>query len=76
MNDAPLTNEKLRKTFFFHEKLLKFRDYDDISFNVINNFFDFIVEPLGHIFNNSLPKRIFSDEPKIASITPIYKGGD
>ena len=50
--------------------------YDDISFNAINNVFDFVVEPLRYTFSNSLAKGTFPEEIKIARITPIYKGRD
>ena len=44
-----------------------------ISFNVINNIFDFI-EPLRFIVSNSLVQEIFPEEMKTARITYIYKG--
>ena len=47
-----------------------------MSFNAINNAFDFIVEPLRYIFINSLVQGIFPEETKIARITAIYKGVD
>ena len=50
--------------------------YNHISFNTINNVFDFIVESLRYIFRNSLAQGIFPKEMKIAEITPTYKGGD
>ena len=49
---------------------------DDISFNAINNIFDFIVEPPRYIYSNCLVQGIFLVEIKIARITPIYEGGD
>ena len=51
MNDAPLIDEEVRNTFYFL-KTNKSKGYNDISFNAINNAFDFIVEPLRHIFSN------------------------
>ena len=45
MNDAPLTDEKIRNAFFSLKSKSKLW-YDDISFNAINNVFDFTVEPL------------------------------
>ena len=50
--------------------------YDDISFNTINNVFDFIVESLRYIFSNSLVQGFFPEEMKIPKIMPIYKGRD
>ena len=44
-----------QRNMFFSLKTNKSPGYHDISFNTIN-IFDFIVEPLGHIFNNSLAK--------------------
>ena len=71
----PLTYEEVRNAFYFL-KTNKSPRYNDISFNAINNVFDFIVEPLRYIFSNSLVEGIFLDEMKIARITPIYEGGD
>ena len=75
MNDASLTDEEVRNAFY-SLKTNKSPGYDDISFNAINNVFDFIVEPLRYIFSNSLAQGIFPEEMKIARITPIYKVGD
>ena len=75
MNDAPLTDEEIRNTFY-SLKIMKSPDLHDISFNAINSVLDFTVEPLWYIFSNSLALRIFPEEMKIAQITPIYKGGD
>ena len=75
MNDAPLTDEEVRNTFY-SLKTNKSPGYDDISFSATNNVFDFTVEPLRYIFNNSLAQGIFPEEMKIARKTPIYKGGD
>ena len=75
MNDAPLNDEDARSAFY-SLKTNKSPGYDDISFNAINNVFDFIVEPLRYIFSNSLAQGIFPEEMKIALITPICKGGD
>ena len=75
MNDAPLTDEKVRNAF--HSlNTNKNPGYDDIFFNAINNVFDFVVEPLRCILNNSLAQGIFPEEMKIARIAPIYKSGD
>ena len=58
MNDAPLTNEEVRNAF--HSlKTSKSPGYDDISFNAVDNVFDFIVEPLRYIFSNYLAQGIF-----------------
>ena len=50
--------------------------YDDISFNAINNVFEFVVEPLRYTFSNSLAQGTFPEEMKIARITPMCKGRD
>ena len=55
---------------------IKSPGYNDISFNGINNVFDFIAELLRYIFSNSLTQRIFLEDIKIARITPIYKSVD
>ena len=75
MNDAPLTYEELRNAYF-SLKTNKSPSYDDTAFNAVNNVFDFIVEPLRYVFNNSLAQGIFLAEMKIAQITPTFKGGD
>ena len=64
------------KKYIFSLKTNKSPHYDDISFNAINNVFDFIFEPLRYIFHNSLAQGIFPGGMKIARITPIYKSGD
>ena len=75
MNHAPLTNEEVRNAFYsFKTNICP--GYNDISFNAINNVFDFVVEPLRYIFRNSLVQRIFPEQIEIAQITPISKGGD
>ena len=53
MNDAPLTYEEVRNTFYSLETN-KSPSYNNISFNAIDNVFGFIVEPLMYIFSNSL----------------------
>ena len=53
MNDEEVRNA------FYSLKTNKSPGYDDISFNGINNVFDFIVEPLRYIFSNSLAQGIF-----------------
>ena len=75
MNHAPLTNEEVRNAFYSLKTNIC-PGYDDISFNAINNVFDFVVEPLRYIFSNSLVQRIFPEQIEIAQITPISKGGD
>ena len=57
MNDAPLTDEEVRNAYY-SLKTNKSRGYNDISFNAVN-VFEFIVEPLGYIFSNSLVKEFF-----------------
>ena len=51
MNDAPLSDEESRHVCY-SLKTNKSPGSDDISFNTINNVFDFIVEPLRYIFSN------------------------
>ena len=70
-----LTDEEVRNTFY-SLKPNKIPGYDDISFNAINNVFDFSVEPLRYIFNDCLVQEIFPKEKQIARIRPIYKDGD
>ena len=44
-----------------------------MSFNVIKKCFGELCEPLKYLFNLSVVKGIFSDDLKIAKVTPIYK---
>ena len=65
MNDAPLTDEKVRNTFY-SLKTNQSPGYDDMSFNAINNVFDFIVESLSYIFSNFLwSKKFFRKKWKL-----------
>ena len=72
MNDAPLTDEEVRNAFY-SLKTNKSPGYVGISFNAINNVFDFIVEPLRYIFSNCLTQGIFPEEIRIAQITFIQR---
>ena len=75
MNDSPLTGEEVGNAFY-SLMTIKSLGYNDISFNGINNVFDFIAELLRYIFSNSLTQRIFLEDIKIVRITPIYKSVD
>ena len=69
MNNAPLT-------VFYSLKTNKSPGNDYISFNAMNNVFDFIAEPLRYIFSNSLVQGLFLEVIKFAQITPIDKDRD
>ena len=69
MNNAPLT-------VFYSLKTNKSPGNDYISFNAMNNVFDFIGEPLRYIFSNSLVQGLFLEVIKFAQITPIDKDRD
>ena len=47
--------------------------YDNIPSNVLNEASDIFLTPLKYIFNLSLQQGIFSENLKIAKISPIYK---
>ena len=64
------------KDAFFSLKINKSPGYDDISFNVVKKCFGVLYKPLLHIFNLFIQTGIFRDELKIASVTPIFKGGE
>ena len=68
------TEEEL-KNAFFPLMTIKSPGYNDtdISFNAINNVFDFIVELLRYIFNNSLAQIIFPDEMEMHELRPYTK---
>ena len=63
MNDVPLTAEEARNTFC-SLKNNKSPGNDDLSFNAINNDFDFAVQPLRYIFSNSFIQGIFPEKKK------------
>ena len=52
------------------------KDHDSIDMSLVKLVIPYIVKPLKHIFNNSLPKGVFSDSMKIARVIPIFKTGD
>ena len=64
------------KDAFFSLKTNKSPGYDEISFNVVKNCFGPLLKPLMCIFNLSLQKGSFPDEPKIAKVTPVFKADD
>ena len=64
------------KDAFFSLKINKSPGYGEISFNVVKKCFGVLYKPLLHIFNLSIQTGIFPDELKIASVTPIFKGGE
>ena len=64
------------KDAFLSLKINKSPGYDDISFNVVKKCFGILYKPLLHIFNLFIQTGIFRDELKIASVTPIFKGGE
>ena len=59
MNDAQRTDEEVRSTFF-SLKANKSPGENDIFFHAINNVFNFMVEPIRHIFINSFGPRNIS----------------
>ena len=64
------------KDAFFSLKVKKNAGYDDVSFNVVKNFFGVLHKPLLHIFNLSLPTGVFPDKLKIGRVTPLFKGDE
>ena len=63
------------KDAYFSVKLKKSPGYDEVSFNVINKCFKSLRKSLLDIFNASLQIRNFSDELKIARVTPLFENG-
>ena len=55
---------------------VKSAGYDELSFNVINNCFGELCDPLKYIFNLSFEKGISPDYMKISKVVPVFKGGD
>ena len=50
--------------------------YEGMNFNVVKKCFEEISEPVKHLFNLSLEKRIFSEKMKIVKVIPLFKNGD
>ena len=73
--EEPITINEL-KDAFFPLKINKSAGYDEISFNVIKNYFSKLCDPFKYIFNLSFEKGIFPDRMKIAKVTPVFKGGN
>ena len=70
-----MTISKL-KGWLFSLQTNKSPGHNGISCNVSKNCFGPLSTPLLNIFNLLLEKAFFSDELKIARVTPIYKTGD
>ena len=71
LEEKPITHEELNEAL----QTLKSKQssvYDEISSDVIKNSQPSIFEPLRYIFNLSIEKGIFPDQPKIAELTPLF----
>ena len=75
MESNPLSINEL-KDAFFSLKINKSPGYDEISFNGVKKCFVELYDPLKFIFELSLEKGIFSDDLKIARVTPVFKVSD
>ena len=75
MESQPLSINEL-KNAFFSLKINKSPGHDGMSFNVIKKCFGELCELLKYLFNLSIVKGIFPDDPKLAKVTPIYKAGN
>ena len=64
------------KDAFYSFKGNKSPGYGDISCNVVKKCIRSLFEPLKYLFNFSIEKNVFTDDLKIARVTPIYKGED
>ena len=73
--EYPLSINELKEAFF-SLKANKSPGHDEISFNVIKSCFGSLNKPLIHIFRLSLEQRIFPDDLKTATVTPIFKACD
>ena len=70
-----VTINELKDTFF-SLKMNKTTGADEISFNVIENYFGELTDILRYIFDLSLQTGIFSEPWKIAKVFPVFKTGD
>ena len=59
------------KDAFLSLKINKSLRYDDVSLNVLKKYFKSLLETLKYLFNLSIENGIFSDDLKIAKVTPI-----
>ena len=59
------------KDTFLSLKINKSLRYDDVSLNVLKKYFKSLLETLKYLFNLSIENGIFSDDLKIAKVTPI-----
>ena len=59
------------KDAFLSLKINKSLRYDDVSLNVFKKYFKSLLETLKYLFNLSIENGIFSDDLKIAKVTPI-----
>ena len=64
------------KEGFFSLKTNKSPGYDEVSSNVIKNYFSELNYPLKYLFGKSIEKGVFPNALKIARVTPLFKGGD
>ena len=71
--ESTLTVNELKEAFF-SLKINKSPGYDDISFNVIRNWFGPLLKSA--IFNLFFQKGCFPEDLKIAPVTPIYRADD
>ena len=61
---------------FYSLKTSNSPDHDEISSNIIKQCFNTLNRPLHYIYNISLQSGVFPEEMNIASVTPIFKGGE
>ena len=61
---------------FFSLKINKSIDADEISFSVIKNCFEKLIDILRHVFDLSLQTGIFPDPLKFTKVTPVFKTGE
>ena len=72
MGEANLTDDEVKGVLRIL-KPNKSPGYDKISFNVVNETSDIFFTPLKYIFNLLLQQGIFTENLKIAKVSPIYK---
>ena len=73
MENKPITVNELKEAFYTL-KINKSTCCDDISYNVVKNFFGELCDPLLDILN--LSSLCGTDSLKIGKVTPTYKAGD
>ena len=76
INKHDTTQPEKWSTHFFSLKINKSAGHHAVSFSVVRKCFGVLHKPPLPIFKLSLQTGIFPNKPKIARVTPLFKGGE